>query len=179
MARGAWGSRTAFVPPKAGVPTPRGGSSTSVCPSGVRHAQLSPRQPGTSPPQRIGDVSSRAQRREPPRFQLHQPRGCKAAARARRRGLFQFTFVVFHFKMKLSYREEGGKKNTRTKKQTHNLFFKAMHQRIPSGKNTLTWRFSCTLAVLGVSVLLHFQNACPWPIPSVLCFFFGCFLFFW
>lgn len=73
------------------------------------------------------------------------------------------TFVVLHLESK----------STEPKP-----LLKATHQRIPSGKSTLTPRFSCTLAVLIASVL-HFQSSSP-PlpppppaIPSVLriCFF--------
>lgn len=80
-----------------------------------------------------------------------------SGAQARLRGLLPFTFVVFHLESK----------NTEPKP-----LFKAMHHCIPSGKSTLTPRFSCTLAVLGASVL-HFQSTCPPAIPSVLriCFF--------
>lgn len=123
VAQRAWGSRTALVCPKAGVPAPRGGSSTAVCPSRVRHPQPSPRQPGTSPAQHRGRFFPGTKRRAPasPVPSTQGLRGSSPGSAARAVSIY-FCSFSFQDEIKLQ-RGEGKKKNPHTKKQTHNLFF--------------------------------------------------------
>lgn len=123
VARGAWGSRTAFVCPKAGVPTPRGGSSTAVCPSGIRHPQPSPRQPGTSPAQHRGRFFLGTKRRAPasPVPSTQGLRGSSPGSAARAVSIY-FCSFSFQDEIKLQ-RGEGKKKPTHKKTNPQPFFF--------------------------------------------------------
>lgn len=76
------------------VQCPLSSQAVVAAPSGAGDEELLPRLGGTSPPRRRTG------------FQQRQPSSGAAAAQPRWRGLFPFTFVVFHFKLKLSYREQ-------------------------------------------------------------------------